>query len=83
MSNKNIKRKTVEYYQEQAAAKARKAQKQQMILSIVTACLVLAIVLRELSGSITERPNPIPISEYRQPEPEVPEPDTSSPDKTE
>lgn len=45
--------------------------------------VVLAIVLRELSGSITERRNPIPISEYRQPEPEVPEPDTSSPDKTE
>jgi len=45
MSNKNTKRKTVEYYQEQAAAKAQKAQKKQLILSIITACLVLAIVL--------------------------------------
>ncbi len=45
MSNKNVKRKTEDYYKEQAAMKAEKARKKQIVLTVITFAIVLAIAL--------------------------------------
>lgn len=45
MSNKNVKRKNESFYKEQAALKAEKVRKKQIILTVTTLSLVLAIAL--------------------------------------